>query len=147
MQRRTVLKGLGLLPVLGVLACRRSEANRQGATTSGDQDTVYSSSSTTYTFIEEWKNHQVPLYPGAQLGTFSPLATQVENGGTITFVSSDPPDQILAFYRRALKELGWKLKDSSDRSLTAQREAAFLTIALRGGEGGTTVLLMLTDAL
>ncbi len=156
MRRRDLLVGFAILPLTLAYGCRRgnSPSPVSSSPAAGEPNPATPAAATTpaasagnYQLIEQWAVHQVPLYPGAQLGQFSPLATQVQNGGTITFVTSDPPEKVREFYRKALAELGWEEKPSPEQGLSARRGDAFLTIVLKGSEGGTTALLMLTDAL
>jgi hypothetical protein len=154
MRRRAFLALIASLP-LGV-ACRRSSRGTTSDATpsesSGSADPYgYGSGAqpapTSYQMIEPWAMHQVPLYPGAQPGDLSPLATQVENGGTISFAVPDPADRVLEFYRTALPQLGWQLQSAPKNSLAAKRGEAALTVVVKASDQGTTVLLMLTDAI
>ncbi|MCS7294167.1 MAG: hypothetical protein NZ761_02080, partial [Dehalococcoidia bacterium] len=107
-RRRFVLALVG--GALTATGCRRSNAG-DGTMQSGQQADPYGSSTGaaqgqtpvtapgTYELIPVWEKHQVPKYPGSQPGELSPLATQVENGGTVSFAVPDPVDQVLAFYR------------------------------------------------
>ncbi len=154
MRRRAFLVVLASLP-LGI-ACRRSRSGTAPEATPGESSassdpygygTGAQAAPTSYQMIEPWAMHQVPLYPGAQPGELSPLATQVENGGTISFAVSDPADRVLEFYRTALPQLGWQLQAAPANSIAAKRGQAALTVVVKGSDQGTTVLLMLTDAL
>ncbi len=151
MNRRRFLTSLGLLPPAGLLACRRrasGEGTDSGATAGGTTPSPGSAAGTPtqYELIEAWAMHRVPKYPGSQPGELSPLPTQVEAGGTISFATPDSADAVLDFYRTALPALGWKLQPSPASSVSAVREGASLTVVVKGSEHGTTVLLMLADA-
>ncbi len=154
MRRRAFLAFLASLSI-GV-ACRRSNPGTASEATPGESSASsdpygYGSSAqpapTSYQMIEQWAMHQVPLYPGAQPGELSPLATQVENGGTISFAVPDPAERVLEFYRTALPQLGWQLQAAPANSIAAKRGQAALTVIVKGSDQGTTVLLMLTDAI
>ncbi len=154
MQRRTFLAFLGMS--LAALACRH--AGQGGTTTTtGDTNSTDPYGSATgqgnasppppVEFIPIWEKHQVPKYPGAEPGQLQPLATQVENGGTLSFAVPDPAEKVLDFYRTTLPSLGWTLQPAPAGALAAKREGAALTVVVKGSEHGTTVLLMLTDAI
>jgi len=133
-------------------ACRRSGSGNTASPASGSSAAVSPASGATtpaasYEFIPVWEMHQVPKYPGSEPGELSPLATQVQNGGTLSFATPDPADAVLAFYRTALPQLGWELRPSPASSIAARRGDAALTVVVKGSEHGTTVLLMLTDAV
>ncbi|MBO9405776.1 MAG: hypothetical protein J7448_11900, partial [Thermomicrobium sp.] len=59
----------------------------------------------------------------------------------------DPADRVLEFYRTALPQLGWQLQSAPKNSLAAKRGEAALTVVVKASDQGTTVLLMLTDAI
>ncbi len=151
MNRRTFLASLGLLLPAGLLACRRRTSGEAAGATPAAGDTAPAQgtaggTSAQYELIETWAMHQVPKYPGSEPGELSPLPTQVEAGGTISFATPDSADAVLDFYRTALPALGWELKPSPASSISAVRERASLTVVVKGSEHGTTVLLMLADA-
>ncbi|MCX7624188.1 MAG: hypothetical protein N2Z82_10630 [Thermomicrobium sp.] len=149
MRRRDLLV-LALATALAATGCRRRAETGTPASSSPETSAATPADGPTpvgaYEFIPVWEAHQVPKYPGSQPGELSPLATQVENGGTISFAVPDPVDQVLAFYRTALPALGWELQPAPQNAIAAERGAAALTVIARGSEHGTTVILMLTDA-
>ncbi len=96
--------------------------------------------------IEEWQSSQVPAYPGATRVHFETFPTQVENGGMMVFRTADTPERVIAFYRGALRALGWQeLRAAADKVVAARGEAA-LTVNVNHEQGATAILLMLTDA-
>lgn len=152
MNRRSFLTFLAGEAIL-LFGCRRRQ---QESATPGtvNQADPYSSgassaptpSSASYELIPVWEMHRVPKYPGSEPGNFSPLATQIQNGGTLSFAVSDPVDKVLEFYQTALPALGWTLQPAPASAIVAKRGDAALTVVVKGSEHGTTVLLMLTDA-
>ncbi len=96
--------------------------------------------------IEEWQSSQVPAYPGASQVRFEPYQTQVENGGMMVYRTDDSPEQVVAFYRGALQALGWQELRADANKVVARRGEAALTVNVSNQEGGTAILLMLTDA-
>lgn len=96
--------------------------------------------------IEEWRSSQVPAYPGASQVQFEPYQTQVENGGMMVYRTNDSPEQVVAFYRGALQALGWQELRADANKVVAKRGEAALTVDVSNQEGGTAILLMLTDA-
>ncbi|GBD18135.1 hypothetical protein HRbin27_00627 [bacterium HR27] len=154
MRRRRFL-ALAFGSAIALAGCRnRQRSGQAGASepvATGTPGTTRESARSTaptgsYEFIPVWEMHQVPKYPGSEPGELSPLATQVQNGGTISFATPDPADKVLDFYRTALPQLGWTLQPSPQSSVAAKRGDAALTVIVKGSEHGTTVLLMLTDA-
>lgn len=155
MNRRSFLTLLASGTTL-VLGCHRRQQGQQESATPGtvSQADPYSSgasststpSSASYELIPAWQMHQVPKYPGSEPGNFSPLPTQIENGGTFSFAVPDPADKVLEFYRTALPALGWTPQPAPASAIAAKRGDAALTVVVKGSEHGTTVLLMLTDA-
>ncbi len=96
--------------------------------------------------IEEWQRSQVPAYPGATRVDFEPFSTQVENGGMMVFRTADTPERVIAFYRGALRALGWQELRAAANKVVAARGEAALTVNVNQEEGATAILLMLTDA-
>ncbi len=137
-----------------LFGCRRRQQEQTGAGAPNQADPYGSGASSapptntgSYEFIPVWEMHQVPKYPGSEPGELSPLPTQVQNGGTLSFAVPDPAEKVLEFYRTALPALGWERKPSPSGALAAQRGEASLTVVVKQGEHGSTVLLMLTDAV
>lgn len=150
MNRRSFLTLLAGGTIL-LFACRRQQQAgtnlvSQASTPATETPAAQISSSASYQFIPVWEMHQVPRYPGSEPGGLSPLATQIENGGMLSFAVPDPADKVLEFYRTALPALGWTLQPAPASAIAAKRGDAALTVVVKGSEYGTTVLLMLTDA-
>jgi len=53
---------------------------------------------------------------------------------------------VVAFYRGALQALGWQELRADANKVVAKRGEAALTVNVSNQEGGTAILLMLTDA-
>lgn len=64
-----------------------------------------------------------PLYPGAQVqSTAAGIGDDKTNGGMVVFLTTDSPDQVLAFYRS--KALANGLKSQLDANMGAARQFA-----------------------
>ena len=59
-----------------------------------------------------------PVYPGAQVQ--SSVAAQAAGGGTFSFVSSDAPEKVVAFYKNSAKSAGLveKMTMTNDGNVT-----------------------------
>lgn len=150
MNRRSFLTLLAGGTIL-LFGCRRQQqagnnSASQANTPAAETPAAQTGSSASYELIPVWEMHQVPKYPGSEPGELSPLATQIQNGGTLSFAVPDPADKVLEFYRTALPALGWTLQPAPASAIAAKRGDAALTVVVKGSEHGTTVLLMLTDA-
>jgi hypothetical protein len=90
----------------------------------------------------------VPSYPGSNpQGTVS-IDNAAEQGGTFTFVTSDPPDKVMSFYGDALKSAGFKVSNMTSNSdgkvggfVTGQNDAdkRSVTITVGTDNDGTHV--------
>ena len=99
------------------------------------------------TIIDEWREAQVPQYPGAERHDFQPEPmSQAKNAGRMLYSTTDSPDQVIAFYRSALPLLGWKETTANERRMAAKHGNASLEISVSPGDGNTRVLLQLLDA-
>ncbi|MCM8750088.1 hypothetical protein NET02_13115 [Thermomicrobiaceae bacterium CFH 74404] len=96
--------------------------------------------------IEEWQNSQIPAYPESSRVRFEPFPSQVENAGMMVFRTDDSPEQVVAFYRGALRALGWEERRADANTVVAERGEAALTVQVNQQEGGTAIVLLLTDA-
>jgi hypothetical protein len=81
---------------------------------------------TQLTVIDEWREVQVPQYPGSErLEMIGEGQSSVKNAGRMLYATADSPEQMLAFYRAALPLLGWeeRLADAEKIAPTAARPA------------------------
>lgn len=97
--------------------------------------------------IDEWREIQVPQYPGAERKDFqAETMSQVKNAGLMLFHTTDSPGQVIAFYRSALPLLGWQETSAKGTEMTAKNNGAALTVRASAKESGTQVLLQLLDS-
>lgn len=98
--------------------------------------------------IDEWRSEQIPAYPDAKRRDWKPEGqASVENAGTMLWETTDPADNVIAFYRAALPFLGWKEDHSTSAQMVATSDTASLVISVIPREGGTQVIMMLSDKL
>jgi hypothetical protein len=100
------------------------------------------------TLINEWRQIGVPTFRGGEVLDFEPHASQVENAGTILLDGYDAtPEEIIAFYRGALRVLGWEERRVSEREMTAESDAASLLVTVSVHDEQTLIMMMVTDRL
>jgi hypothetical protein len=98
--------------------------------------------------LSEWEEAGVPRFRDGEVLDFEPHASQVENGGTLLLdgVNADS-DEVIAFYRGALAELGWTERRVGTREMTAENEIASLLVTVNEYEDQTLIMMILTDRL
>ncbi len=152
-----------MLLIAGVLAgCSRGGASNKQATETGQSNSTEQAGTPTRVagpapdpakvtiddlqMIEEWQNSQIPAYPTSSRVRFEPFPSQVENAGMMVYRTDDSPEQVVAFYRGALQALGWQELRADANTVVAERGEAALTVQVNQQEGGTAIVLLLTDA-
>ncbi len=153
-----------VLALLAVAACNRGEQQAKVVTSDGGN-------SSTVTVPSENGALQVttgtaakmpagfPAYPGAEQG--NAVATMAAagmsgsgSGGMASFLTSDPPEKVVAFYRTAAERLGYKLGMNADMGgthmLGGSREGAdgggFQLIVQRDGASGKTAVTLMAGS-
>jgi hypothetical protein len=98
--------------------------------------------------VNEWRVYQVPEYPDAVRGEFQKAdASTIKNAGQIAYGTDADPQDVLAYYRAALKSLGWTETQATGQQIVAKNDKAGLLVSSSKNASGTAILLMLTDAL
>ena len=98
--------------------------------------------------IDEWREIGVPTFRDSDVLDFEPHQSQVENAGTILLDGFDAaPDEIIAFYRGALRVLGWQEIRVSGREMTAESGNASLLVTVSVHDEQTLIMMMVTDRI
>jgi hypothetical protein len=98
--------------------------------------------------IEEWQEAGVPRFRDGEVLDFEPHASRIENGGTLLLDGVNASsDEIIAFYRGALTELGWTERRVGQREMTAESDVASLLVTVSEYDEQTLIMMILTDRM
>jgi hypothetical protein len=98
--------------------------------------------------IDEWEEAGVPRFRNGEVLDFEPHASRIENGGTLLLDGDEASaKEVIAFYRGALGELGWKERRVADGEMTAESDVASLLVTVNEYEEETLIMMILTDRL
>jgi hypothetical protein len=88
----------------------------------------------------------IPIYPGA---TPQGAVSRPDEGMVVNLRSQDSPEEVYDFYATELEAEGWKLLADmnlgAQRMLTAEKGQGEVAMTIMGEEGGTVVVIALTE--
>jgi hypothetical protein len=97
--------------------------------------------------IDEWQEVGVPRFRDGATLEFEPHPSQIPNAGTLLLDGQGAaPEEVIAFYRGALRVLGWEERRVSNREMTARKERASLLVVVTNDNDRTVIMMMITDA-
>jgi hypothetical protein len=98
--------------------------------------------------IDEWQEAGVPRFRNGEVLDFEPHASRIENGGTLLLDGDNASeDEIIGFYRGALRALGWEERRVNQREMTAENDIASLLVTVNVYDDQTLIMMILTDRL
>ena len=97
-------------------------------------------------FISEWEASSVPRFRSGEVLDFEPHASSIPNAGTMVLDGEGASaEEVIAFYRGALRELGWQERRVRAHEITARSENASLLVVVTVDDEFTRIMMMLTD--
>ena len=102
------------------------------------------------TLPADWPS-DAPVYPGATITyTASANPTTGKPGNAIVFTTTDGTQQVVAYYKTALKQNGWAINTTMDGGATfvmgGTKEGRGLSLMIAGTDGQTSVTLAIEQS-
>lgn len=82
----------------------------------------------------------IPVYPGATAQN----ALSLPGTSFVTFSSSTSADDVLAYYRRALQEKGWSVRDGQAGGLEASKDQRHVLVKADATDEGSDIAMSIT---